>query len=168
MNVLRTSRLVLEPQVEAHAEAMFVVLSDPAIYEYENAPPRSVEWLRERFRKLETRLSGDGREQWLNWVIRSGSGELIGYVQATVHGDARASIAYELASRFWGQGLAREAVQAMIDELVQNRGVRDVGAVFKAANARSQRLLERLGFALAAPPDEIEPDERFMRRAITK
>ena len=42
---------VLEPQVAAHAEAMFVVLSDPAIYAYENAPPESLEWLRKRFER---------------------------------------------------------------------------------------------------------------------
>jgi hypothetical protein len=29
----------LEPQVVAHAEEMFLVLSDPAIYEYEGQPP---------------------------------------------------------------------------------------------------------------------------------
>lgn len=166
MRILRTPRLVLEPQVAAHAEEMFEVLGDPAIYEYENEPPRSLEWLRERFRKLESRRSGDGREQWLNWVMRSQSGELVGCVQATVHGDARASIAYELASRAWGRGFAREAVQAMIDELAREYGVREVGAVYKAANARSQRLLERLGFELSAPVAEIEADERFMRRAI--
>src|SRR5262249_17360241 len=51
---LRTVRLTLEPQVEAHADAMFELLMDPAIYEYENAPPESLEWLRERFRKLES------------------------------------------------------------------------------------------------------------------
>jgi [ribosomal protein S5]-alanine N-acetyltransferase len=34
--------LSLEPQVVAHAEEMFVVLSDPAIYQFENAPPDSV------------------------------------------------------------------------------------------------------------------------------
>ena len=41
----------------------------------EAGPPASLDWLRTRFTKLETRLSGDGTEQWLNWVIRlPGSG----------------------------------------------------------------------------------------------
>ena len=35
-----------------HAEEMFVVLSDPAIYEYEGEPPRSVQGLRDRFANL--------------------------------------------------------------------------------------------------------------------
>src|SRR6267378_8318683 len=114
MRIVETESLTLEPQTAAHAEEMFVVLSDPAIYAYENKPPRSLEWLRARFTKLETRLSADGREQWLNWVIRLPTSALIGYVQATVREDGRAAIAYELSSAYWGRGLARQAVKAMI------------------------------------------------------
>src|SRR5882672_1535799 len=123
MHVIGTGSLTLEPQTAAHAEEMFAVLSDPAIYEYENEPPPSLEWLRTRFTKLETRVSPDGHEQWLNWVIRLSGAELIGYVQATVHPDAQAAIAYELASVYWGRGLARRAVQAMMAELVEHYGV---------------------------------------------
>jgi RimJ/RimL family protein N-acetyltransferase len=168
MNALATERLRLEPQVAAHADEMFAVLGDPAIYEHENEPPPSVEWLRERYRKLESRRSPDGREWWLNWVVRLSSSEPIGYVQATVHPDGRAAIAYELASRYWGQGLAQEAVRAMIAELARGYGVRRLSAVLKASNRRSRRLLERLGFtpapggSQAQPP--VDPDELLMVR----
>src|ERR1700739_1257561 len=117
MRAIDAEGLTLEPQTVAHAEQMFVVLRDPAIYEYENRPPQSLEWLRERFTKLESRCSTDGKEQWLNWVIRLPTSELVGYVQATVHADGRAAIAYELCSAYWGRGLARKAVQAMLAEL---------------------------------------------------
>lgn len=151
MRVLRIAGLTLEPQTAAHAEEMFAVLSDPAIYEHENEPPPSLEWLRARFTKLETRQSADGREQWLNWVIRGPTSELIGYVQATVRPDRCAAIAYELSSAYWGRGLARQAIQAMIVELAGNYGVKSLAAVLKRKNARSLRLLERLGFSLASP-----------------
>ena len=151
MRTIRAERIVLEPQTAAHADAMFPVLSDPAIYEYENEPPRSLEWLRGRFTKLETRRSADGTEHWLNWVIRIPTSELIGYVQATVHPDGRAAIAYELASRFWGRGFAHAAVQAMVPALKDDYGVRRLSAVFKRRNHRSQRLLERLEFTPATP-----------------
>src|SRR5439155_19127566 len=96
MHVIESASLALEPQVVAHAAEMFVVLSDPAIYEYENEPPSSIEWLRARFAKLESRQSPDGHEQWLNWVIRLSSSELIGYAQATGRPNGQAAIAYEL------------------------------------------------------------------------
>jgi hypothetical protein len=37
-----TARCTLEPLAEAHAEALFAALSDPAIYEFEGMPPPSV------------------------------------------------------------------------------------------------------------------------------
>ena len=168
MRVIDTGNLILEPQTAAHANEMFVVLSDPAIYQYENQPPPSLEWLRSRFTKLETRRSADGREQWLNWVIRLPTSELIGYAQATVHGDGHAGIAYELSSSFWGRGLAFQAVRAMLAELVRFYAVRSVVAVLKRDNIRSRRLLERLGFAPGTQEEDVahgaEPDEFVMVR----
>lgn len=92
MRIVATPDLVLEPQVAAHAEEMFAVLSDPAIYEYENEPPPCVDWLRARFKRLKSRRSPSGQEQWLNWVIRLPTSEPVGYVQATLPSQvARAS-----------------------------------------------------------------------------
>ena len=168
MHLIATPGLTLEPQTAAHAEAMFAVLSDPAIYEYENEPPPSIDWLRARFTKLESRRSPDGREQWLNWVIRLPTSELVGYVQATVRCNAHAAIAYELSSAYWGRGLARQAVQAMIVELLERYQVRSLSAVFKRGNQRSMHLLERLGFSLASPGEhvrrQVEPGELLMQR----
>lgn len=158
--------MVLEPQLEIHADEMFGVLSDPAIYEFENEPPKSVDWLRNRYVFLEGRSSRDGREQWLNWVIRLPEGNLIGYVQATVFPDGTASIGYELASAHWGKGLARQAVEGMIRELAQTYRVSAITATFKSKNFRSRRLLERLGFEPATVIEtaqaELEEDEEIM------
>ena len=169
IRVVYAPGLTLEPQTATHAAEMFEVLRDPAIYEYENAPPPSLEWLRKRFERLESRCSPDGHAQWLNWVIRLPDTALAGYVQATVTPDGVAAIAYELASAYWGRGIARNAVRAMIGELVQHHGVHTLTAVLKRRNERSRRLLERLGFSPAS--DElctgrgIEPDELMMQRA---
>ena len=57
MRAVVASRCTLEPLVAAHAREMFDVLSDPAIYEFENAPPASQEWLTRRFERLEQRWS---------------------------------------------------------------------------------------------------------------
>ena len=167
MRALQTPRLVLEPQTEAHAGEMYAVLTDPAIYEFENEAPASVEVLRERYRKLETGRSPDGTQLWLNWVVRlRGDGQAIGYVQATVLADAQALIAYEFGSAWWGRGLAHEATAAAIEELRRQYGVRAVGAVFKKLNQRSRRLLARLGLRAAGPGEfpaaMAEADEAAM------
>jgi RimJ/RimL family protein N-acetyltransferase len=167
MQSIRTSRLLLEPQMRCHAEEMFGLLSDPALYEFEGEAPESVEWLEARFARLESRRSPDQSEGWLNWVVREqDSGELVGYVQATVYGAGKADVAYVLASRHWGRGLATEAVVAMLQELEQRYGVREFSAVLKRENFRSSRLLERLGFgvlsAAQASARQLEPDEVAM------
>lgn len=170
MRTVETAALRLEPQLAAHADEMFVVLGDPAIYEYEGDPPQSLEGLRERFTELESRRSPNGREEWLNWVVRLPTSRLVGYVQATVYPSGRAAIAYELGSAHWGRGLARQAVEAMIGELAEQHGVHSVSAVLKRENLRSLRLLQRLGFVLATPAEharrEVERDEFLMLRQV--
>ncbi|MEJ6023362.1 GNAT family N-acetyltransferase [Ramlibacter sp. PS4R-6] len=169
MRVVTERGFTLEPQFAAHAPAMFELLSDAAIYEFENEPPASVAALRQRFKRLESRRSPDGSQQWLNWVIRLHSGDVAGYVQATVHGDGRAALAYVLGSRYWGKGIATRAVRAMIGELRAKHGVNDCIAIIKSRNARSSRLLQRLGFLGAGPETRaiaLEDDERlFVLRA---
>lgn len=150
----------------AHAEEMFVVLSDPAIYQYENAPPESFEWLRTRLAKLESRQSAGGQEKWLNWVVRLPTSELIGYVQATVCVND-AQIDYVFSSAYWGCSLA--CVSTSHDcELVDYYEVRSLSAVLKRSNLRSKQQLERLGLTLAQADafKQLEPGEIFMRRKI--
>ena len=166
LRLIQTPRLTLEPQLAAHADEMFRVLSDPAIYEHENEPPASIAWLRERFSRLESRTSSDGQEQWLNWVVRLPTSELIGYVQATILPAGDAMIAYVLSSAHWGKGLGTCAVTAMLAELKVRHGVHEVSAVLKRTNLRSHRLLDQLGFREASQQLQeqrrIESDELLM------
>ena len=43
LRMIATQRLELDPQLAEHADEMFVLLQDPALYQYENEAPRSVE-----------------------------------------------------------------------------------------------------------------------------
>ena len=166
MRILSASRSTLEPQLAAHAHEMFGILCDPAIYEFENEPPESESWLEARFSRLETRTSPDGSEAWLNWVVRLANGELAGYVQATVLNSNVSYVAYELASRFWRQGIGSDAVAAVMEELQAHYGVRSFVAVLKAANYRSLGLLGSLGFQRACAEQAVaflaESDELVM------
>jgi RimJ/RimL family protein N-acetyltransferase len=169
MRTLRTPAFVLEPLLARHAPEMFRVLSDPAIYEFENEPPQSEAALTDRYAKLESRRSKDGAQTWLNWVVRLPSGELAGYVQATVLRSGLAYVAYELASRHWRQGIGSGAVAAMLEELGASYGVTLCVAVLKARNHRSAGLLRKLGFRDARDEELAtlggEADELVMVKA---
>ena len=141
----------LEPQVAAHAPEMFAVLSDSAIYEFEGVPPPSIEALAAGYKRKESRLSPDGSEGWLNWVVRRHDGAATGYVQATLMPNGLAYVGYEFSSRFWRQGIATDSLNAMLAELAHAYGVSSVVALLKAKNYRSLGLLRSLGFREAAP-----------------
>jgi [ribosomal protein S5]-alanine N-acetyltransferase len=152
MQTLHTPRLLLEPLVAAHADALYPVLCDPRQLEYlDQGAPASLDALRERYRRLESRRSADGLEHWLNWaiVMREGDANAIGFVQATVQQNRRAWVAYEVAPARWGQGIATEATRAMVDHLIAHYAVAQCMATVDQRNERSWRLLERLGFARA-------------------
>ncbi len=170
MGPLEAEGLTLEPQVAAHAEEMFRLLRDPRIYEHENQPPESLEWLRQRFTRLESRRSADGSEQWLNWVLRLPDGRLAGYVQASVRARGDALVAYVLGSEHWGKGIATRAVAAMLGELSSRYGVRIAWAVLKRDNLRSRQLLDRLEFVPATQDEHAElaadAEEIAMRRDL--
>lgn len=164
--------VTLEPRTAAHAEALFAVLAEPRLYEFiDEDPPASVEALREKFQRSESGRSPDGSEQWLNWVVRDASGQVAGYVQATIEAGGETNIAYVFGSAFWGLGIASAAVEAMLRILATEFDVKTFYVVAERANARSARLAERLGFT-PAPPElcarrGVAPGDKLLRRLMT-
>jgi [ribosomal protein S5]-alanine N-acetyltransferase len=157
--------LCLEPLVIAHADEMFDALSAAAIYDYmPGAPPASPAALRERYASLARGKSADGREQWLNWIIRLPSGGCAGFVQATLHPGRTGDFAYVLAPEHWGRGVAFEACRAAISILSSKHEVARLYATVDPRNLRSLNLLAHLGFAEIAaacyPHGDAEPGDR--------
>ena len=141
-----TSRLTLEPLGAAHAERLFEPFSDLALYKFlPSDPPASLQAMRERYRRLEMRRSPDGTQLWLNWAVKHPSA-YAGLVEATVNKDASAHIAYFTFRNFQRQGLASEAVEAVLMHLKNDVGVDRALALVDTRNEASWRMLERLGF----------------------
>lgn len=165
MDAIESNSLRLEPLVAAHAEEMFAALSSPAIYDYiPGQPPLSAAALRERYVQLERGRSADGSAQWLNWIVRLNSGRCAGFVQATIYPARTADFAFAFAPEHWGRGVAFEACQAALPYLFRALAVTALFATVDPRNARSVRLLARLGFAEVTPAQyphgEVEPNDR--------
>lgn len=58
----------------------------------------------------------------------------------------RATLGYLLAPQFWGQGLAAEALRALVDHGIGALGLQRIEAEVDPRNAASLALLARLGF----------------------
>jgi len=159
MQLLSTPRCQLEPLRSVHAPEMFAVLADPEIYRFiPVSPPRSGADLAVRYGKLESRISPDGREHWLNWVIVIAAEQRpIGLVEVTVFADGSALLAYQLSPASWGHGYATEACQAVLAHLPGYYAVQRVEATVDIRNLRSIHLLERLGFTrqLTRPSEDV-------------
>jgi [ribosomal protein S5]-alanine N-acetyltransferase len=74
---------------------MFAALREPAIDHYiASEQPMSVDALATRYRKLETRRSPDGVQQWLNWAIQVTAEEpFAAVIEVTIFEDDEASLA---------------------------------------------------------------------------
>ena len=156
MSLIRTDRLLLEPLVPGHAEAMFEVLRDPQIYRHlDYGPPPSAEHLRSLYQRLQAGRSPDGSELWFNWAVMPQGAGPAGYVQATVLPNSSAWVAYVFSPSSWGRGWATEATRGMIGHLAEAHRVRRCMAVAEADNQRSIALLARLGFM---PADAHDPE----------
>ncbi len=168
-----SQRLCLEPLKLDHAELLFDGLQSASIYDFiEDVPPQSVESLRDRYMVLERRQSPDGMEIWLNWAVWSLVEKCyVGYVQATITVDNNAIIGYIFFPNFWGKGYAYEAVNCMINYLVETYQNLDFCAYVNVKNHRSIALLHNLGFVqfnffqnIDSPPDQFNHEIQYRKR----
>ena len=156
--LLNTDRLRLEPQVETHTDGLMCALESPQTHEFiPGDPPTDREKFMDRMKKLESRISPDGLQRWLNWTVFSGL-EVIGTVQAdATDSTSSASIAYMFHPNSWGKGFAFEAATAMLEHL-KSQGISSFKAWTDTRNLASHKLLERLGFTKT---EEIKNADEF-------
>jgi RimJ/RimL family protein N-acetyltransferase len=143
---ITTERLLLAPMLASDAAVMFPILSDRQLYSFTGEePPASEEVLAARYRKLESRKSPDGSQQWLNWVVSlEKSSVATGYVQATVS-TSYAEIAWVIGSKWQGSGYASEAAAALVKWLLAN-GVTGIRCCIHPDHIASQRVAANAGF----------------------
>jgi RimJ/RimL family protein N-acetyltransferase len=172
---IRTTRLILEPITEDHAEVMFRLLDDPSLYRYMPSEiPPSLAWLRERYRVLSRGVSPDASQLWLNWIVSRVEDRIpIGYVQATIPLSLdHALMGWTIGRAAQGHGYARESVRAVCSHLMRN-GVAEIRATIDVRNAPSIALAESVGFvreATAISDDVLDgvrgSDHHYILRAL--
>ena len=138
--VLHTARLTLRPLVSDDAEALFPTMADAQTMRWwSRAPFDSVDDLR----AYVTPSSVDRR----SWAVTRKDDRMLGFVSAGLRRPGVSEIGYLFARETWGQGVAREALAALLTQLF-GEGMRRVFADIDPDNAPSIRLVERLGFTL--------------------
>ena len=144
---LYTARLHLRRIQMADVAAMYDLFSDEQVTRYFGVQTfTSLEEARERIKLIRANFT---HQRSLRWGIAlTEDGELIGslgYIYWKKHFH-HAAVGYELAQPYWGLGLMREALTAVLNFVFERMRLHRVEALVMPANTPSLNLLQRLGF----------------------
>ena len=143
--ILQTDRLILKPQTQADAPAIFAILSDSEATRFWNRPAISrLAVVEELVREQQAAMVQGVCRYWT--VIRKDSA--IGSVDLSLIQDGSAELGFLFRRDHWGLGLASEAVGAVITHALGALGLTRLAAVAQSANRAALRVLEKNGFAL--------------------
>lgn len=134
------------------------VLDEAALHTHIGGRPATLAQLRARIDLKTTGVSADGRQRWLNWVIRTAAGDVAGYAQATVtqgHQGGVAELAWVVGVSHQGRGVASEAA-AGVARWLGGQGVRALVAHIHPDNRASQAVARRVGLV---PTDVVVDGE---------
>lgn len=161
---ITTDRLVLRPFVDADRAENARIFADPEVRRYALSTLNAA--------AADARLSQaivqlDERGLGMLAVEDRRDGSLIGTLgltgfnaamQALIPSRPRLQIAWQLAYRVWGQGLATEGALALLDHAWHVLDVPEVVAVTAAINQPSRRVMEKIGMRHEPADDFLHPE----------
>ncbi|MFQ6552295.1 GNAT family N-acetyltransferase [Aestuariibius insulae] len=139
--VLRTPRLKLRPLRHSDAERIKELIGEYEVVRWLSRPPYPYA-LSDAQEFLDAVVTEDG--SGFVWAIER-DGRLIGTI-ATNEG-----LGYWLAREAWGQGIATEAGDAVVDAYFDLTEEEDLSSSYMAGNAASANVLAKLGFLETGP-----------------
>ena len=149
---VETERLILRNRTVADAEAIFDFASRPEVSYPAGFPP--VKTLKEEIYYLEHLLPERNQKDNLPagyGIVVKGTDTVIGSVDFNHrHEDDVLEIGYTLHPDYWGRGYVPEAPRALIDLAFKELDLHKIELTCFGYNVQSQRVAEKLGFALEA------------------
>ncbi|MDQ0314623.1 GNAT family N-acetyltransferase [Amorphus orientalis] len=79
-------------------------------------------------------------------ICRRSDGGILGVVGISQIAEGRGELGYWVGRQHWGQGIATEAAQAILDFGFEHRGFEWVEAACRVTNPASRRVIEKCGF----------------------
>lgn len=159
-DVLATARLRLERWHDGHFEPFARMMRNPEVIRHIRPDPLDAARATEQHERslAEWDATGFGKRA----VIETATGVWIGFVELSLVGpgkgcrDEDVEIGYFLDPPHWGRGFATEAATATRDEAFDVLGLDELIGRCRIENARSARVLRKLGFELLRPHELAE------------
>lgn len=146
---LETDRFVLRPLTARDAGGLLAHFGDPQVTEFMDIEPLRTLGEAEAVIAWAGGLVAQGRG--IRWGVWSKDGQRLigtcGFNALELERGRRGEVAYDLAAAFWGQGVMRQVLPAVLAFGFERIGLRRIEAMVTDGNVRSTRLLERLDFA---------------------
>jgi ribosomal-protein-alanine N-acetyltransferase len=145
--ILATDRLLLREFVEDDWQAVLAYQSDARYLEYSPWIHRTAGEVRDFVRSFVEWQGERPRTKYQLAIILPVEGRLIGNcgIRMETANSRQANIGFEIAPRYWGEGYATEAAQAMIAFGFEELRLHHIWARCVAKNAASYRVLEKVG-----------------------
>lgn len=153
---MQTERCLLQPFTTYDQAFVFEGLSNPEVIRYYgvqfhsyDATQVQMEWFQQ--------ITREGSGEWWKIVDRE-KGTRLGAIGINNYQPQHrcCEIGYWLLPQFWGQGLMREVVPAVLDHLFVGRLMHRVSASVEGGNTASSSVLESAGFRFEGIQRECE------------
>jgi RimJ/RimL family protein N-acetyltransferase len=158
--ILETKRLLLRHLILEDLNDLFALYRDPEIRKYF---PEGILNLEETKEELEWHMNGHPKYPELGlWAtIHKETGKFIGrcgLLPWIIEGQDEVEIAYLLDKSFWGQGLATEAAQGILQYGFEYLQLSRLICLIDPENIASQRVAEKIGMAFERKVNGYEGD----------
>ncbi|GGA85422.1 GNAT family N-acetyltransferase [Ornithinibacillus halotolerans] len=145
--ILETNRLILRQITEKDAEDILKYLSDEEVMQYYGLEP--FESIHDALEEISWYQSLQNNKTGTRWGITLKESDVVigscGF-HNTNSEHYRTEIGFELSKEYWGKGIAREAVEAILTYGFNELNLNRIEALIEPPNQSSQKLVERLGF----------------------
>lgn len=168
---MRTRRLMLRHWREDDRKPFAAMNADPEVMEHFVAPMSPVV-SDASFERIQRHLVDNGWGLWAAQVVEGP--EFIGFIglwQPTfeAHFTPAVEVGWRLVRSAWGHGYAPEGAAAALDMAFDHLALDEVVSMTTAANAKSRRVMEKLGMA-HDPADDFDhpnvPDGPHQRHVL--
>ena len=144
---IKTTRLVLRQHLDADTKAYFEIMSNPNILRYYGKSPLSSQYAAKK--EIESIRSNFNSGVSIKWaLILEEDSTYIGNIGASglklPHN--RATLSIIIHSNFWGQGLAKEALNASIKYLFDEMKLHRLEVYVDPKNIRAVEVFKKIGF----------------------
>jgi RimJ/RimL family protein N-acetyltransferase len=155
--VLHTPRLTLRPWRDDDVAAFAAMFADPAVMEF-LMPVTDKVAIEAIVGRVRAHFDQHGFGWWAAELRKTGA--FVGfvglsYIPFEAHFTPAVEIGWRLAGAYWGQGYATEGARASLAAAFTRLGLAEIVAITVPANARSWRVMERIGMT-HDPTDDFD------------